>query len=68
MRWQSYLILVELRENPKGCMISDYSTNAEIWQVGKTMGTSRQECMMAVLPPFVNYSLTNGMLEPLPLE
>ncbi len=50
---------------PKGCMISDYSTNAEIWQVGKTMGPSRQECMMAVLPPFVNYSLTNGMLEPL---
>ena len=29
------------------------------------MGPSRQECMMAVLPPFVNYSLTNGMLEPL---
>lgn len=50
---------------PKGCMISNYSTNAEIWQVGKTMGPSRQECMMAVLPPFVNYSLTNGMLEPL---
>ena len=50
---------------PKGCMISDYSINAEIWQVGMTMFPSRQECMMAVLPPFVNYSLTNGMFEPL---
>ncbi|WP_022775317.1 class I adenylate-forming enzyme family protein [Butyrivibrio sp. AE2015] len=50
---------------PKGCMISNYSINAEIWQVGKTMGPVRQECMMAVLPPFVNYCLTNSMLEPL---
>ncbi|MCR5399364.1 MAG: acyl--CoA ligase [Lachnospiraceae bacterium] len=50
---------------PKGCMISDHSTNAEIWQVGMTMYPSRQECMLAVLPPFVNYSLTNGMFEPL---
>ena len=50
---------------PKGCMISDYNTNAEIWQVGMTMYPARQECMMAVLPPFVNYSLTNGMFEPL---
>ena len=50
---------------PKGCMISDYNTIAEVWQVGKTMNPSRQECMLAVLPPFVNYSLTNGMLEPL---
>ena len=50
---------------PKGCMISDYNTIAEVWQVGKTMNPSRQECMLAVLPPFVNYSLTNGMFEPL---
>lgn len=50
---------------PKGCMISDFSTNAEVWQVGKTMYPSRQETMIAVLPPFVNYSLTNGMFEPL---
>ena len=50
---------------PKGCLISDYSTNAEVWQVGKTMYPSRQECMIVVLPPFVNYSLTNGMFEPL---
>ncbi len=50
---------------PKGCMISDYSTNAEVWQVGKTMYPARQECMIAVLPPFVNYSLINSMFEPL---
>ena len=51
--------------NPKGCMISDFNVNAEIWQIEKTMFPSRQECMMAVLPPFVNYSLVNSMLEPL---
>ena len=50
---------------PKGCMISNYNINAEIWQVGKTMYPVRQECMMAVLPPFINYGLTNGMFEPL---
>ena len=51
--------------DPKGCMISDYNINAEVWQIGKTFFPTRQECMMAVLPPFVNYSLTNGMIEPL---
>lgn len=50
---------------PKGCMITDYNANAEVWQVGMTMNPSRQECMLAVLPPFVNYSLVNGMFEPL---
>ena len=50
---------------PKGCMISDYNINAEIWQVIKTMENKRQQTMMAVLPPFVNYSLVNTMLEPL---
>lgn len=50
---------------PKGCMISDYNVNSEIWQIEKTMGPVRQDCMMAVLPPFVNYCLTNGMFEPL---
>lgn len=51
--------------NPKGCMITDCNINAEIWQIGSSMNPHRQECMMVVLPPFVNYSLTNGMLEPL---
>ena len=51
--------------NPKGCMITDCNINAEIWQIGMSMDPHRQECMMVVLPPFVNYSLTNGMLEPL---
>ena len=50
---------------PKGCMVSDYNVNAEIWQVVKTMENKRQQVMMAVLPPFVNYSLVNTMLEPL---
>ena len=46
-------------------MVSDYNVNAEIWQVVKTMENKRQQVMMAVLPPFVNYSLVNTMLEPL---
>lgn len=50
---------------PKGCMLSDYNVNAEIWQVGMTMPHGRQEIMMTILPPFVNYNLVNGMLEPL---
>ena len=50
---------------PKGCMISDYNIISEIWQVGMTMNPSRQECMMAVLPPFVNYCLVNSMIEAL---
>lgn len=50
---------------PKGCMISDYNINAEIWQVIKTMENKRQQTMLVVLPPFVNYSLVNAMLEPL---
>ncbi len=50
---------------PKGCMISDYSILSEILQIGHSMPHSRQENMMAVLPPFVNYSLVNCMLEPL---
>lgn len=50
---------------PKGCMVSDYNVNAEIWQVVNTMENKRQQVLMAVLPPFVNYSLVNAMLEPL---
>ena len=52
---------------PKGVMCSDYNINALIWQVGKTLPSSRQERMLVVLPPFINYSLVNGMFEPLSL-
>lgn len=50
---------------PKGCMLSDYNVNAEILQIVKSMSNNRQETMMAVLPPFINYSLVNSMLEPI---
>ena len=50
---------------PKGCMLTDYNVNAEIWQIVKSMSNKRQETMMAVLPPFINYSLVNCMLEPI---
>ena len=50
---------------PKGCMISDYNVNAEIFQIGMSMAHGRQEIMMTQLPPFVNYNLVNGMLEPM---
>jgi len=52
---------------PKGCMISDYNINCVICQVGAAMPHVRQENALAVLPPFVNYSLVNGMLEPMTL-
>lgn len=50
---------------PKGCMISDYSIIAEVWQAGCNFIHSRQERMMPVIPPFHNYSLVNTMIEPL---
>lgn len=50
---------------PKGVMMSDYSINAEIWQIGCNLPHERQECTLVVLPPFVNYSLANAILEPL---
>lgn len=50
---------------PKGCVLSDYNINAEIWQIVMSMSNTRQETMMAVLPPFINYSLVNCMLEPI---
>lgn len=52
---------------PKGVMCSDDNINALIWQVGKILPSSRQEVMLVVLPPFINYSLVNGMFEPLSL-
>ena len=50
---------------PKGCMLSDYNTNAVISMIGNDLEYDRQEINMAVLPPFVNYSLVDGMLAPL---
>ncbi len=52
---------------PKGVMCSDRNINSLIWQVGKTLPSSRQDIMLVVLPPFINYSLVNGMFEPLSL-
>lgn len=50
---------------PKCVMLSDYSEISVVWQVGKSIEHKRQEIMLVCLPPFVNYSLTNGIFEPL---
>ena len=50
---------------PKGVMCSDKNINALIWQIGCNLDFRRQEKYMNVLPPFINYSLVNSMLEPL---
>lgn len=50
---------------PKGVMCSDYNINALIWQVDQALPHGRQERMLVVLPPFINYSLVNGVFEPL---
>ncbi len=49
---------------PKGVMCSDYNINALIWQIGCNLPHTRQERYLVVLPPFINYSLVNAMLEP----
>jgi long-chain acyl-CoA synthetase len=50
---------------PKGVMCSDYNVNAQIWQIVSNFPYNRQERFLVVLPPFINYSLINSMLEPL---
>ena len=50
---------------PKGVMGSDLNINALIWQIGCNLPHVRQEKYLVVLPPFINYSLINAMLEPL---
>ncbi len=50
---------------PKGVMCSDKNINALIWQIGCNLRHVRQEKYLVVLPPFINYSLINSMLEPL---
>lgn len=52
---------------PKGVMCSDRNINTLIWQVGHVLPSKRQDHMLVVLPPFVNYSLVNGIFEPLSL-
>lgn len=47
---------------PKGVMCSDRSINAYISQVGFSLPHNRQDRYLIVLPPFINYSLTNMML------
>lgn len=50
---------------PKGVMCTDHNINALVWQIGCNLPHVRQEKYLVVLPPFINYSLVNAMLEPL---
>lgn len=47
---------------PKGVMCSDVSCNSLMWQILCNFEFDRQEICMAVLPPFVNYSLVESMM------
>ena len=47
---------------PKGCMLSDYNYISEVVQIVTTIHYERQETFLAVLPPFVNYSLVHSMI------
>ena len=53
--------------NPKGVMNSDISINAVIVQIASATGVYRGMSHLVVLPPFINYSLVNAMLEPIAL-
>lgn len=48
--------------DPKGVMCSDVSCNSLMWQILCNFEYERQETCMAVLPPFVNYSLVESMM------
>ncbi len=50
---------------PKGVMLTDRGINSIVWQIGIIIPHARQERMLVVLPPFVNYSLVNGIFEAL---
>lgn len=52
---------------PKGVVLSNRNLVSEIWQIGATMQGGRGTAMLVVLPPFINYNLTNSILEPLTL-
>ena len=47
---------------PKGVMCSNYNVNALIYQLVCNFEYSRQGTCIAVLPPFVNYSLIDSMM------
>lgn len=47
---------------PKGVMCSDRNINAYICQIGFSLPHKRQDRYLVILPPFINYSLTNMML------
>ena len=47
---------------PKGVMLTDYNVNALIYQEICSFRHKRQGCALAVLPPFINYSLVEVML------
>ena len=53
--------------SPKGCMCSDNNYNSMIVQIGHLLNIQRKERQLAVLPPFINYSLCTAMLEPIAL-
>ena len=53
--------------SPKGCMCSDTNFNSMFVQVGNALNIRRGETQLAVLPPFINYSLCSAMLEPITL-
>ncbi|MBR0414386.1 MAG: acyl--CoA ligase [Clostridia bacterium] len=47
---------------PKGVVLTDYSINALMYQIVCNFKHGRQGCALAVLPPFINYSLVESML------
>ena len=47
---------------PKGVMSTDYNVNALIYQIVCNFEHGRQGCALAVLPPFINYSLVESMI------
>lgn len=51
---------------PKGVMCSDFNINSLILMIG-AISHKRQEHCLVVLPPFINYSLVDGMLAPIAL-
>lgn len=54
---------------PKGVMLSNRNMVSELWQIGMSMpkGDARDTLLMTILPPFINYSLSNSIVEPLVL-
>lgn len=49
--------------DPKGVMCSDRNINSLIWQIDHSVSLLSNGRVLAVLPPFVNYSLVHNMIE-----